>query len=296
MTDGRVVLVTGASSGIGQATAVLLARAGYKVYGTSRSPGEHRMASFELIQLDVTSQESVAACVHHIVEQVGRIDVLVNNAGMEIVGAAEELSLDEYQKIFDTNFFGVVRMTQAVLPMMRRQARGHIINIASGLGLASLPIMGAYSATKFALEGWSESLRYEVAPFNIHVATVEPGFYQTQIRERKLITEHPIKSYAALRQHMVSYMDQQVAGGGDPHDVAQVILNIVEQKAPGFRHPVSPLSTLLAWSRRFAPYSVMERGMRVAVGLEDWRPHALRASAVAVSLALFGVILKLGDE
>ncbi|MEO8184845.1 MAG: SDR family NAD(P)-dependent oxidoreductase [Deltaproteobacteria bacterium] len=159
----KIALVTGASSGIGQATAERLAKAGYKVYGTSRRAVGAGQRSFEMVTLDVTSDDSVEAAVSEVVRRDGRIDLLVNNAGFSIAPAgAEESSLEQARSIFDTNFFGILRMTRAVLPHMRRQGSGRIINISSIFGFLPAPYMALYAATKHAIEGYSESLDHEV--------------------------------------------------------------------------------------------------------------------------------------
>ena len=159
----KIALVTGASSGIGQATAELLAKAGYKVYGTSRRGGDASGRSFEMLPLDVTSDESVDAAVQKLMQAEGRIDLLVNNAGFGVAPAgAEESSIEQARSIFDTNFFGIVRMTRAVVPHMRRQGAGRIINIGSVLGFLPMPYMALYAATKHAVEGYSESLDHEL--------------------------------------------------------------------------------------------------------------------------------------
>src|SRR6059036_2061692 len=154
---GKIALVTGASSGIGEATAERLAKAGYKVYGTSRRGAEAGKRSFEMLPLDVTSDESVEAAVGEVMRLDGRIDLLVNNAGFSIAPAgAEESSIEQARSIFETNFFGILRMTRAVLPHMRRQANGRIVNISSVFGFLPAPYMALYAATKHAIEGYSE--------------------------------------------------------------------------------------------------------------------------------------------
>src|SRR5918995_2939272 len=161
--EGSIALVTGASSGIGEATAERLAKAGYKVYGTSRRGAQAGKQSFDMIALDVTSDESVAAAIQQVMQLEGRIDLLVNNAGFSVApGGAEESSTEQAQSIFDTNFFGIVRMTRAVVPHMRHQGSGRIINIGSVLGFLPAPYMALYAATKHAIEGYSESLDHEL--------------------------------------------------------------------------------------------------------------------------------------
>ena len=176
-----IALVTGASSGIGAATAERLAKAGYKVYGTSRRKASGGERSFQMMTLDVTSDESVEAAVGEVMRLEGRIDLLVNNAGFSIAPAgAEESSIEQAQSIFDTNFFGIVRMTRAVVPHMRRQGGGRIINIGSVFGFLPMPYMALYAATKHAIEGYSESLDHELRTKGIRVSVIEPANTNTQ--------------------------------------------------------------------------------------------------------------------
>lgn len=176
-TNRKIALVTGASSGIGLATAERLARAGHTVYGTSRRGRGPAAQPFEMLALDVTDDASVQTAVQTVIEREGRVDLLVNNAGFGVAPAgAEESSLEQAQAIFDTNFFGVVRMTRAVLPYMRRQASGRIINIGSVLGFLPMPYGALYAATKHAIEGYSESLDHELRTLGIRVTVIEPAY------------------------------------------------------------------------------------------------------------------------
>ena len=193
----RIVLVTGASSGFGRAIAAHLAARGYLVYGTSRSavmpeeataPAERSLVPI-MIPMDVCVDASVDAAVTHILRRHGRIDVLVNNAGFGIAGAVEDTSADELRRQFDTNVFGVLRVCRAVLPHMRRQGGGRIINVGSLAGLIALPFQGAYSASKFALEALSESLRMETKPYGISVSVIEPGDFRTSFTASRVRTQ-----------------------------------------------------------------------------------------------------------
>ena len=196
MAVQKVVLVTGASSGAGQATARLLAQRGYRVFGTSRSPaGGEVTPGLEMLSLDVRADASVAACIDAVSSRAGRLDVLVNNAGYELAGALEELSLEEARSQFETNFFGVVRMVKAVLPLMRQQKEGWIINVSSLSGISPIPFMGMYSASKFAVEGYTEVLRQELKPFNIHVSQIEPGFLKTPMMNHRQVAAQTIGAY-----------------------------------------------------------------------------------------------------
>src|SRR5215831_16746314 len=189
MSNQRVILITGASSGVGQSTARLLSQKGYRVFGTTRNPASaEAIPTVEMLALDVRSDDSVAACVKAVANRVGRIDVLVNNAAYELAGAIEEISLDEAKAQFETNFFGVLRMVKAVLPSLRQQKQGQIINVSSLSGVSSIPFMGLYSASKFALEGYTEALRLEVAPLNIRVSLTEAGFLKTPMMHNRQVS------------------------------------------------------------------------------------------------------------
>src|SRR5258707_5758982 len=212
------VLVTGASSGIGQATARLLTEQGFKVYGTSRKPDGN------LIPLDVRSDDSVRACV----ERVGPIDVLVNNAGYSLMGAAEETSVDEAKAQLETNFFGVVRMVNAVLPAMRKAGFGKIINVGSLAGITAIPFGAFYTASKFALEGYSEALWHELRPFGIHVTLIEPGFIATAIGESTQIAAAPLAAYNGVRQRATAALDQHVKDRISPDAVAERVLRVIQ--------------------------------------------------------------------
>lgn len=197
--NSQVALVTGASSGIGEATAERLAQAGYTVYGTSRRGGQAGQRSFEMLPLDVTRDESVEAVVAEVMRRAGRIDLLVNNAGFGVAPAgAEESSLDQARTIFDTNFFGIVRMTCAVLPRMRQQRRGRIINIGSALGFLPVPYVALYSATKHAVAAYTESLDHELRTMGIRVSVVEPSYIKTSFDANQMQPDAPLDVYRAI--------------------------------------------------------------------------------------------------
>lgn len=200
-----IALVTGASSGIGEAAAKRLAEAGYRVYGTSRKGAAAQPTSFEMLRLDVTSDESVAAVVSELIRREGRIDLLVNNAGFGVApAAAEESSIDQARAIFDTNFFGLVRMTRAVIPQMRQQNSGRILNIGSVLGFLPMPYGALYSATKHAVEGYSESLDHELRSLGIRVAVVEPAYTNTQFDANQLEPDLKLGLYNDIRAAVAS--------------------------------------------------------------------------------------------
>src|SRR5688572_8715796 len=225
--NGKTAIVTGASSGIGEATAARLAKAGYRVYGTSRRGGEAGTGgrSFAMLALDVTRADSVEAAVAEVIRREGRIDLLVNNAGFSVAPAgAEESSVEQSKAIFDTNFFGIVRMTRAVLPHMRKQQSGRILNIGSVLGFLPAPYMAVYAATKHAVEGYSESLDHELRTRGIRVSVIEPAFTKTRFEANSLEADAKLDEYREARVALAKLMPQKIAGGDEPSVVAEVVL------------------------------------------------------------------------
>ncbi len=255
-----VALITGASSGIGQATASLLATNGFRVFGTSRTPQADPQQPYVLLPLDVRSDASVRVAVQNIIEQAGRIDLLVNNAGYAQAGAIEETSLTEAQTQFDTNVFGVLRVINAVLPIMRRQRSGRIINLGSLLGHVAPPYLGVYASSKFALEGLSEALRGELRPFNIYVSLVEPGFVKTNLFGQR--PAHPLADYEARRQMGLAFVRQGVEQGLDPSIVAQTVLHIATVARPRLRYLIGRESHLLITLKRLLPEPAFEQVRR----------------------------------
>ena len=264
----KVALVTGASSGIGQATAELLARAGYKVYGTSRRGGHASGRSFEMLPLDVTSDESVDAAVRKLVQIEGRIDLLVNNAGFGVAPAgAEESSIEQARSIFDTNFFGIVRMTRAVVPQMRRQGAGRIINIGSVLGFLPMPYMALYSATKHAVAGYSESLDHELRTQGIRVSVVEPAYINTPFDANLMKPDAPLDVYREIRAGVQRRVKEVLVGADGPEVVAEIVLKAATAAHPKI-HYAPGLARRMRMLRRFAPASVLDAGVRKDLRLE----------------------------
>jgi NAD(P)-dependent dehydrogenase (short-subunit alcohol dehydrogenase family) len=236
---GRTVLVTGASSGFGKAIASLLSRNGFNVFGTSRNAPGEGAEGVRMLRLDVTSDQSVHDCVREVLAMAGRIDVLVNNAGTLTTGAIEEFSIDEAKSQFETNFFGVARMTKEVLPMMRGQKGGQIINISSVGGLLPSPFEGFYIASKHAVEGYTETLRLEVKGLGIKVSLVEPGFFKTGLFGAEVPTRAHIGEYDAERKNSSSVRDVEHRQKAlDPAIVAEVVLRIANSRAPRIRYAV----------------------------------------------------------
>lgn len=264
---GQVILVTGASSGIGRAIASRLVRAGHRVFGTSRNPKSPNQDGIEMLALDVTQDESVAACVAEVIARAGKLDVLINNAGVELLGALEETHINEAKALFETNFFGVMRMVNAVLPTLRAQRSGLIINISSVAGFTSPPFQGIYSASKHALEGYSESLFYELEPFNIRVALIEPGIFNSGISGSRLQPAQQIADYAATQARVTQVWEGYIANGSAPTSVAETALKIVEGKTRRLRHVVASLDTRTGIFSKALPEGIVQFIMRRWSGL-----------------------------
>jgi len=268
MPDLPVVLITGASSGVGQATAGLLSHKGFRVFGTSRNPAGARITPpVEMLRLDVRADDSVRGCVEAVLNRCGHIDVLINNAGHELAGALEELSPEEIRGQFETNFFGVIRMVNAILPAMRRRRSGHIINVSSLSGLSPIPFLGIYSATKFALEGYTEALRHEVRPFNVHVSMTEPGFLKTPMMNHRQVGAHRIPDYDSWRQRALNAVHAFEKKGPGPEVVAKTLLDIICSDTPRLRYLIGPQARSVARLRRFLPALRDEQGVRRSFSL-----------------------------
>jgi NAD(P)-dependent dehydrogenase (short-subunit alcohol dehydrogenase family) len=243
-----VAVVTGSSSGIGLATSLALARNGYLTYATMRNLAKRN--SFEsiadkqhlpirVVQLDVTDENSIKSAIESILSEAGRIDLLVNNAGYVLTGAFEDIGINEIKALYETNVFGVIRVTQAVLPIMRKQGSGRIINISSGAGRIGYPGGSAYVSSKFALEGLSESMAYEIEQFGIRTVLVEPGFVRTKIGENLAISkkiQDPNSPYSQMMQMMSSNQERMLENGSDADPVASVVAEAATAKEPNFRY------------------------------------------------------------
>jgi NAD(P)-dependent dehydrogenase (short-subunit alcohol dehydrogenase family) len=263
MSNQRVVLVTGASSGVGESTARLLSQHGYRVFGTSRNAaGAEAVSGVEMLPLDVRADDSVRSCVDTVFNRCERIDVLINNAGHELAGAVEELSTEEAKAQFETNFFGVIRMVDAVLPSMRQQKRGHIVNVSSLSGLSAIPFLGIYSASKFALEGYTEALRHEVRPFNIHVSLTEAGFLKTPMMNHRKTSVNRIADYDLWRERALNAIRAVEEKSPGPELVAQTLLEIVSGEKPRLRYLIGKQAKSVARLRRFLPARMYEQGVR----------------------------------
>ncbi|NPE60806.1 oxidoreductase [Dickeya dadantii] len=270
MTSNKpIALVTGASSGIGEATAERLVQAGYKVYGTSRRGSQAGHRRFELLALDVTSDESVDAAVSELLRREGRIDLLVNNAGFGLSPAgAEESSIEQAKAIFDTNFLGVVRMTRAVVPHMRQQGGGRIINIGSILGVVPMPYVALYAASKHAVEGYSEALDHELRTRGIRVSVIEPAYTKTQFESNNVPPDAVLDEYASVRRALEKVVKLAMASADEPVVVAEVVLKAARAKRPKLRYTAGLTATRLSLLRRFAPAGVLDSGIRKSLQLD----------------------------
>jgi NAD(P)-dependent dehydrogenase (short-subunit alcohol dehydrogenase family) len=263
MTEKKIALVTGASSGFGLLTAERLAAKGFRVFGTSRNPqAVPHVPGLEMLELDVRSDDSVAACIERLTALAQRVDLLVNNAGREHASVAEETALEHAHDVFETNFWGVVRVTNAVLPGMRKQRSGQIINVGSLAGLMGVPGQAFYSASKFALEGYTETLRIEIGPFGIHVSLIEPGFFKTNLNRDMLLGTHLAADYDALRPAVTSAITHAILDGGDPREVADMIAHVAGQPSPRLRYRVGNDAVWLPRLKAILPQSLFQGGMR----------------------------------
>ena len=262
MPSPKIVLVTGASSGFGRETAVLLSQHGFRVFGTSRNSSPKDVgAGVEMVQLDVDSDESVSRTIESVVAKTGGLDVLVNNAGFVLTGGIEETSVDEAKAQLETNFFGAARMVKAVLPVMRKRGAGQIINVSSVAAWLPVPFEGYYAAAKAALVAYSDALRHEVKSFGISVSVVEPGFFRTNLVPGRRTVRSLIGDYGKLRLRAVGALEDDFSKGGDPKVVAETILHIVESRSPRFEHLVG-VSGRYRVLKQILPQSMFDGAVR----------------------------------
>jgi NAD(P)-dependent dehydrogenase (short-subunit alcohol dehydrogenase family) len=256
-TAPKVVLVTGASSGIGKACAEHLLRSGNRVFGTQRQPPQTADGrGVEMIAMDVNDDRSVEAGIQRVMQIAGRLDAVINNAGNAYMGAVEDTSIDEAKAQLETNFFGVLRVCRAVLPIMRRQGGGHIINISSLAGVLGLPFSGLYSASKFALEGMTESLRWETRRFGIRAVLVEPGDFRTQlpVARRTVAAAAASDIYRAAFAKFKAQQDKDESGAPTPEPVAQLVERILRDPSPKLRYSVGMIGQrIVIPAKRFLP-------------------------------------------
>jgi NAD(P)-dependent dehydrogenase (short-subunit alcohol dehydrogenase family) len=263
MTSGHVALVTGATSGIGKETARALAAAGFEVVGTGRkTSGLTPPAGVTLLDLDVTSDDSVTTLVADVITRFGRIDILVNNAGIGSAGAVEENSVARAQSVLDINVLGVIRMSKAVLPHMRAQGGGRIINVSSVLGIAPQPFMAIYVASKHAIEGYSESLDHEVREQGVRVILVQPAYTKTSFDANAARPDTPMPLYAARRRVFDEVIADAMKSGDAPAVAAKVIVDAATDRKPKLRYTAGPLASRVTKARRLVPAGVFDRQIR----------------------------------
>jgi NAD(P)-dependent dehydrogenase (short-subunit alcohol dehydrogenase family) len=264
MTTGNpVALVTGALTGIGKATALALVKAGFQVIGTSRNTmGVAPYDGAMFLDLDVASDESVTTAVGRVIQRFGRLDVLVNNAGVGSAGAAEESSVAQDQDVFDINVFGLIRMTKAVLPQMRAQGNGRIINISSVVGFIPMPYMAIYAASKHAVEGYSESLDHEVREHGVRVLLIEPGWTRTGLDVNSVKPDSPLRIYAEQRHIAEKLIAQAVNDGDHPATVAKAIVAAATDKKPKLRYTAGSRAARVSTLRRLVPAKAFDKQIR----------------------------------
>jgi NAD(P)-dependent dehydrogenase (short-subunit alcohol dehydrogenase family) len=260
VADRQVVVVTGASSGIGQAIAAAFAASGCRVFGATRGSVAHAGSGVEPVTIDVNEDQSVRAGVATILAEAGHIDVLVNNAGYLCAGAVEEISMAEAKAQFETNYFGVARMSLAVLPGMRDRRAGHIITVSSLAGLVPVPFWGHYNASKFAVEGLMETLRHEVRPFGIQVAMVEPGSIKTPFYARA--QPDGMDAYAGPRSRAFAVMAGYERKAPGPEVVARKVVALANRNHPPLRNRITREARQFTLLRSLLPPGAFEAGVR----------------------------------
>jgi short-subunit dehydrogenase len=260
--SGKTALVTGASSGIGRASAAALARAGFTVFGTSRRATNNGPETVSMLACDVTDDGAVEALVSTVLSRTGRIDVLVNNAGIGLLGGAEESSIAQVRALFDVNLFGVMRVTNAVLPSMRQRREGRIINIGSVLGLIPAPFSAHYSATKHALEGYSESLDHEVRALDIRVSLIEPGYTRSVFEQNALEPDSALKEYDQARAGVRALLRDVMTTADPPEVVAEAVLLAATARYPRRRYTAGKVARQVSVLRRFAPAAMFDKSLR----------------------------------
>lgn len=252
----KVVLITGASSGIGKACAELLVSQGHIVYGTSRKAKKSELENFHFLECEVTNSASIDACIAQILEEQKRLDVVMNNAGVGIVGALELTTQEEFDFQMKTNFEGMFNVCSAIIPIFREQRSGTIINVSSVGGVMGLPFQGLYSASKFAIEGYSEALRLELHSFKINVVLIQPGDFNTGFTGSRMVSEatQNHKDYKDQFATTLKLIEDNENSGSDPIKIARLIGKIVSKNKTGFRYPVGNIIERLSiFVKRIVP-------------------------------------------
>jgi short-subunit dehydrogenase len=268
MKNAKVILISGVSSGFGNVTAKYLAQKGCWVFGTSRTPEKVMLphtetekwpGSLEIIKMDVNYANSIREGIKKIIEKTGRLDVVVNNAGYSLAGSIEDTSLREAKDQFNTNFFGVHEVCRQVIPIMRKQQSGYIINISSLAGLVGLPFQALYSASKYAIEGYTEALRIEVKTFGIKVSLIEPGDFRTSLTEHRHITKGSQSDlvYQNRFKESLKAVEESERKGDSPEKIARLVERIINTDSPRLRYRIGPSSTLVGL-KHFIPERIVE--------------------------------------
>jgi NAD(P)-dependent dehydrogenase (short-subunit alcohol dehydrogenase family) len=258
-----IALITGVSSGIGAAIAVKLASGGFRVFGTSRAPQKVApIPGIEVLALDVTDDITIRAAVSEVIDRAGRIDVLVNNAGLGILGAAEESSLAQARALFETNFFGVLSLTNEVLPHMRGRGSGRIINVSSVLGFLPSPYAALYSASKHALEGYTESLDHELREYGVRAVLVEPGYTRTAFEANMWDADAPQTVYDDNRANARAMINEKIRGAERPDVVADAAYAAATDKRFKLRYPAGRQARQLTLLKRIAPAALLDIAIR----------------------------------
>lgn len=279
----QTVLITGATDGLGKAAALLLAEHGYRVFAVGRSVekraildalAKEKKLPLESLEMDVCDDISVQNAVATVLQKAGAIDVLINNAGLVYPGAVEDLRMEDWRRQFETNVFGVIRVTQAVLPQMRERRKGRILMMSSVSGFVTPPTQGAYSASKHAIEALSNALRYELYPFGIHTVLIQPGYIVTNIQSTAMSLaetyQEKIKNgpYAKMyATYMGNASSTRAQSKTTPEDCARIILKAIEAPNPKARYVVTPLATVAKWAKRLLPDSAADRIIRKRYGI-----------------------------
>jgi NAD(P)-dependent dehydrogenase (short-subunit alcohol dehydrogenase family) len=279
----KVVLLTGATDGLGKAAAILLAEHGYLVFGAGRSAtkraeldtlARERKLPLASLEMDVCDEQSVRRAVDSVHAQAGQIDVLINNAGTSYVVCVEDMRMEDWRRQFEINFFGVLRVTQMVMPRMRERRRGRILMMSSASGLVTPPTQGAYSASKHALEGLSNALRHELYPFGVATVLIEPGYIVTGIQQAASELAEPyleqIKSGPYAKVYASAWAGSKSSRAKSkttPEDCARIMLRAIEARHPKPRYTVTPLAAMVKWSKRLLPDSAIDRMIRRRYGI-----------------------------
>jgi NAD(P)-dependent dehydrogenase (short-subunit alcohol dehydrogenase family) len=279
----RTVLITGATDGLGKAAALLLAENGYRVFAAGRSAEKRAQLDalanekglpLETLEMDVCDDRSVQRAVNLVYQKAGAIDVLINNAGLAYVATVEDMTMEDWRRQFETNFFGVVRVTQAVVPKMRERRSGRIIMISSVSGLVTPPTQGAYSASKHAMEGLGNALRHELYPFGVRTILIEPGYIVTNIQQTAVQVAQPYQEKIKSGPYANVYAGSWSGAKGSrakskttPEDCARVILKAIRAPVPQARYGVTSLATTLKWAKRLLPDSAIDAMIRRRYGI-----------------------------